>query len=89
MVEKQVFWVVLLCDWAICFPGFEDMYCLHEVITLKIKAVRFFETSERSYPTTQHNSPEDRSFLKTGLQIIKSFSAVSFPLRKATTFLLH
>jgi hypothetical protein len=76
MVEKQVFWVVLLSDWAICFSGFKDVYCLHEVITLKIKAIRSFETSGRIYPTTQHNSPEDRSFLKTGLQIIKSFSAV-------------
>jgi hypothetical protein len=45
IVEKQVFWVVSQCDCAVCFPGFDEVYCLHEVITLNIKAVHSFETS--------------------------------------------
>jgi hypothetical protein len=64
IVKKQVLWVVLLSDWEICFPGFEDVYCLHEVITPKIKALHSFETSGRSYPTTQHNNPEEKASSK-------------------------
>jgi hypothetical protein len=54
-----------------------------------MKTVASFETSGSNYPNTRRNKPEGFLNMKTGMNLIKSSSAVSFPAGKAATFPLH
>ena len=77
-----------------CFPtfrrnlpsSFSKSRSNHEVRTLELKAVGYFETSGSSQSHDTTTCFRDR---QTGLQLIISFSAASFPVGKAVTLLLH
>jgi hypothetical protein len=59
-------------------------------MTLKMVVVCSFKMFGSSYPATWHNNPDDLlPVLKKDLQLIKSFSTVSFAVGKAATFVLH
>jgi len=85
-------------SWVICSRSFEEMYRIHLQIyepihgltTLKMTAVRSFETSGR-YCTTRRCSNRKYLLLPqyNRLQPIKRFSSVSFPAGKAATFPLN
>jgi hypothetical protein len=76
IVEEAVFWVVASCGWVFASRRFEETYGLHTLgyesihvlITLKMKAACFFETSGSNYPTTRHNNLED-CFLNTAIYL--------------------
>jgi len=63
---RKVFWVVASCGWVICSRSSEEIYCVHPqgyesnhgLVTLEMKAVRFFETSGSYNPTTQRTDPK-------------------------------
>jgi len=77
-----------------CFPtfrrnlssSFSRSRSNHEVRTLKLKAVGYFATSGSSQTHGTTTCFRDR---QTGLQLIISFSAASFPVGKAVTLPLH
>jgi hypothetical protein len=66
VLTNQILWVVAPCGWAIPSRRFEETYRLHLqiyesvnwLITLKMKAILFFEASGRNYPTTRRNNPK-------------------------------
>ena len=67
ILRIHVLWVVAPCDWVISYRRLEETYRLylqdyesiHGLVTQKMNAARSFETSERKYPSTQHNNAED------------------------------
>jgi hypothetical protein len=60
---------------------------IHVLKTLKMKTIRCSVTSGSNYPTKWRNKPETCFFNKrTNLKIIKSFTAVSVPVRQAATY---
>ena len=65
MLSKQVLWVAAPCGSCHLFTKFRRIVQLsvsglelNSLITLKMKAVGVFETSERNYPTTRRKEPE-------------------------------
>jgi hypothetical protein len=67
VLRKHVFCVVAPCGWVIASGCFEETYhiylqgyeSMNLLNTLKMKAVHFFETPGRNYPTTQCSNLED------------------------------
>jgi hypothetical protein len=66
LLRNHVFYVVVPCGSVIASRRYERTYRVHIQgyssenwhITLKINAVRSFETSGSNYPTTRRNNPE-------------------------------
>jgi hypothetical protein len=67
VLRKQVFCIVAPYGWIVPFRRFEWTCRLHllsyesvnSLVIVKIKAVRFFETSVRNNPTTRYNNPQN------------------------------
>jgi hypothetical protein len=63
-IEEALFFNVVPCVWVIVYRRLEGTYRLyiqgHEsLISLRMKAVRFFETSGTNNPATRNNNAED------------------------------
>ena len=71
-------WLVLILHAPFSFTGPNILF---NIFLSHIAEVYSFETSGVNYPATQRYNPQDL-FLnsKTGLQLIRSFSVVSFPV---------
>jgi hypothetical protein len=80
-----VFWDVVPRSVVHVYWRFRDAFCLHQLITLTMRAVSISETSIKFYETTKCNTPEDSS-------LQDSFKFISIPmlcLHLSSLFLLH
>jgi hypothetical protein len=93
-MSNQTFWVVGPCSSVTSFRHFggkkyrfhiQDDQWIHGLITLKMKAVRSFETSGLNYPSTRRNSPKDTlSHTKTDLRLILRYCHLQWVTRQAS-----